>query len=144
MKEIYFIDDQHYSNYKKLLLKWPIARKGDPEYQVSCYIMALPLIFTKVGEQLDVFDSPIDWIWNWEWYYKLSNLEEFSDSKEEQTEPTYDLTPSMVQLGRLSLNLFNGYEHFNLMSCLSSVDDKHYKVVKCALDIRSGVYKHKN
>jgi len=48
----------------------------------------------------------------------------------------YDLSSSMQQMGRLALNLWGGYERFNLMDCLGSVDDINLLVVKQAIDIR--------
>jgi len=47
----------------------------------------------------------------------------------------------MYQMGYLALHLWNGYEEFNLMDCLSSVDNKNYKIVKCVLDVRMGFFR---
>ncbi|MYL35420.1 hypothetical protein GLW08_21295 [Pontibacillus yanchengensis] len=140
---IYFLDKDHESNFKELLMKWPHARTGDTEYQTACYILSVPNIFGKVKHLYfeEGEENPIEWIARWEEAYTLPELEEDFEDDEESIEPDYDLTHSMVQLGRLAYNLFNGYEHFNLMHCIASLDEEHYKVLKCALDMRLGYYK---
>ncbi|PEA53855.1 hypothetical protein CON64_16650 [Bacillus pseudomycoides] len=82
-------------------------------------------------------EEPVDWIWRWEWRYTLLQLEEYKEYKNEESfEIPYDLTNSIVQLGKFSLNMWNSYEHFNLMDCIARLDEKNYKVLKCAIDMR--------
>lgn len=144
-KAIYFVDDEHKRNYKELLIRFPQA-KEDTEYQSAVYILAVPMILGKVKKKLNTFKYPVDWIWRWEWKYKLSEMEDFKKAREEEIEKGkdfeigYDLTGSMIRLGRLALHLWNGYEHFNLLDCLSVLDDQHYPVVNCAIDMRMGKY----
>lgn len=146
-ESIYFINAKHELNFKKLMLKFPEA-KDNLEYQTPCYIMSVPLIFNKVEEYLGTFKTPTDWFWRYEWKYVLSKMEEFKDNIEIEGEPTYevgyDLTPSMVHLGRFSLNMWNGYEYFNLMDCLSRLDETLYKVVQFAIGMRMGKFKYQN
>ncbi|MCU6603802.1 DUF2538 family protein [Peribacillus frigoritolerans] len=138
---IYFIDEQHQMNYEMLIInKWPNGL-SNVEYQTPIYIMAIPMIFKKVEEYLDELESPVDWIWRWEYKYTMSaDPEHPASQKEDIPEIPYDLTGSMVQLGKFALNMWNGYKHFNLMKCLDSLDDKHMQVFKCAIDMRLGAY----
>jgi hypothetical protein len=135
MNEIYFVDDQHQINFKRVLLKWN-AGKNNLEYQTACYILAVPMIFEKVEQYIGLFENPVDWIWRWEWKYTLSKLDKFKDEPEEEIEIPYDLTGSMVQLGKFALNMWNSYEHFNLMDCIASLDGENYTALKCAMDMR--------
>ena len=136
---MYFVDDQHELNFKQLLFRWQIAR-NNPEYKVACYITSVPIIFEKIKDYIGTSDTPVEWIWDWEWAHTLSKLPEYAEDEEpEESEIPYDLTSSMVQLGKLALNLWNGYEHFNLMRCIEVLDEEHYKIVKCAMDMRIGI-----
>ncbi|WP_374723588.1 DUF2538 family protein [Calidifontibacillus erzurumensis] len=142
MEKIYFVNEQHELNLKRILLKWNVA-KNNPEYAAACYIMAVPMIFEKIEPYIGFSETPVDWILRWEWKHTLSKLPEHQDDEdqEELERIPYDLTGSMVQLGKLALNLWNGYEHFNLMNCLSRLDEDNYNVLKCAIDIRMGIHK---
>lgn len=133
MRNIYFVSEQHEKNFKETLLKWPNASTND-EYKSACYILSVPVIYEKVEELVQEFQYPVDWIWKWEIAYN-SDLRESLDITEKRA-PGYDLTGSMVSLGRLALNLWNSYEHFNLMHCISRVDEDNYNVALCAIDIR--------
>lgn len=138
VKDIYFLDDDHQQNFEKVLSRWPVAARNT-EYRTACYILAVPMIFEKVGSIIEEFENPVDWIWRWEWKYTLSKLEEYQDVEDDdETEITYDLTGSMVQLGKFSLNVWNSYEHFNLMQCIASLDEENYEVLKCAMEMRMG------
>lgn len=140
-KDIYFVDDEHERNFEKVLSRWP-AGKRNVEYMPACYILAVPMIFEKVESLINDFENPTDWIWRWEWRYTMSKLPEYQDSDDdEETEIPYDLTGSMVQLGKFALNMWNGYEHFNLMDCISRLDEQNYEVVRCAMDMRMGAFK---
>jgi hypothetical protein len=145
MDEIYFINEKHKVNFKKTLVRWNVARI-DPEYMTACYIMSIPMIFDKVGQQIGEYEQPTDWIlkyFDWREEYQ----EEWRNDDEDQSSPEYeawlerqpfDLTNSMIQLGRLALNLWNGYSEFNLLDCMNSLDDKHYLALICAINIRRG------
>lgn len=100
------------------------------------------MILGKVEKQLPTFKYPVDWIWRWEWKFTLSEREDFHGDKEvaEKMEIGYDLTGSMIRLGRLALHLWNGYEHFHLLDCLSVLDNNHLPVFMCAIDMRMGKY----
>lgn len=137
MTPIYFIDKDHEINFKRLLLKWSEA-KENVEYATACYILALPIIFEKVENYIGKFPSPVSWIYLYEEKYTLSKLEEYQEDEDftQTDEIPYDLTNSMVQLGKFALNMWNGYPHFNLMDCIASLDNKNYEVVKCAMDMR--------
>lgn len=130
---MYFTDNQHKLNYKETQLRWPNAQRNH-EYSVACYILAIPMIFEKVVDDIGLWESPVDWIYEWESKYGPEKLDDAE-------KPHFDLSSSMVQLGRLSLNLWNGYEHFNLMQCLATIDEAHYEVVRTAIDIRLNTVK---
>lgn len=143
-KDIYFVDEEHQRNFERILFRWPAGKKNT-EYMPACYILAVPMIFEKVEDMIDDFENPVDWIWRWEWKYTLSKLPEYqdaSDDEEEDNNIPYDLTGSMVQLGRLALNMWNSYEHFNLMHCIASLDEDNYEVLKCAMDMRMGAFRN--
>ncbi|PLR89987.1 DUF2538 family protein [Bacillus sp. T33-2] len=142
---ICFINEHHKLNFKQTLLKFPEA-KTDPRQQTACYILAVPMIFKKVGKYLATFEYPVDWIWRWEWKYTLSNLEIFQSAPNQQEywEPDYELTSCMIQLGKFSLNMWNGYEHFNFMDFLSELDEKHYAVFMTAISMRRGKFSEWN
>lgn len=142
MNELKFIDNEHESNYNVLKERFPLSTV-DTEYQSACYISSIPMLFDKFDTELDDYDSPLDWIINWQMKNLPQEDDETLESYEEriQTEIDYDLTSSMQQLGCLALNLFNGYEYFNLMHCLGSLDDNNVEALKVAIDVRLGFYK---
>lgn len=136
---MYFVDEQHEENYRKMEDLFPKALYSK-EYQSACYISATPFIFRKIEDKVSHFSSPVRWIYNWEDRYLPKQDDETDEEYEERMniEVDYDLTSSMQQLGKLALNLWNGYEDFNLMDCLGSVDHENFLVVKQAIDIRTG------
>lgn len=145
MAPMYFTNNTHLLNYKIMKSYFPAARV-DAEYQVACYISGVPCLFDKFSDCLASFDSPLDWIINWQMKYlpkeEDENIEDYENRQNiGEALVNYDLTSPMQQMGKLALNLFNKYDYFNLMICLNSVDDNNYKVVKCALDIRMGLYR---
>jgi len=101
MSTVFFVDKRHHENYNIMKELYPQALTSK-EYQAACYVAAVPLLFEKFEDQLCEFSNPVEWIFNWE-------------NQGEQINPIadYDLTPSMQQLGKLAMNLWNGYEHFN-------------------------------
>lgn len=139
MTKIYFINDQHQLNYKKMKLLFPQANKST-EYQVACYITAVPMLFDKTGNEMN---HPLTWILDYERKYVIPQYDDESDEEYAERKNIVieqDYTNSMLDLGRLALHLFNGYE-FSLLDCMTRVDQQHYKVIKCAMDIRMGLNK---
>lgn len=133
MSEIYFVDEQHERNFKETLMKWSIAR-SNTEYKSACYILSVPMIFEKVEHLIPTYEMPVDWIWRWETAYNNELRESLEITQKLSVD--YDLTSSMVGMGRLALNLWNGYRYFNLLDCISNLDTENYSVVKCVIDIR--------
>lgn len=129
-----FINAEHERNFSETLVRFPKA-ETDKEYRAACYILAAPMIFEKFENQLATFYSPVSWIVAWENYYTLADKDELDDAP---PQPDYDLTSSMIQLGKLALNLWNGYKYFNLMDCLAVLDDAHYQLYKWGVDVRLG------
>ncbi len=117
---MYFVDDQHEVNYTITKLQWQDA-KTDPEYAAACYILAVPIIFEKIVDELETHGSPVDWILDWE-----------------EEAAAYDLCGAAVELGKLALHLWNGCTQFHLLQCLQSLQGHHYDVVKTAMDVRMG------
>jgi hypothetical protein len=139
-KDIYFVDEHHAQNFETARLRWKVSSKNT-EYMTACYIIAVPMIWEKIRKLLDDFDTPVDWIWRYEWKHTLSKLPEYQDDSENEEEETlvpYDLTGSMVHLGRFALNMWNSYEHFNLMNCIGSLDEENYNILRCAMEMRMG------
>lgn len=135
--QIYFVNSDHEKNFKEVLIKWPSGHTNS-EYRAALYILAVPVIFNNVKYHLPTFKTPVDWIWRWEMKSNRPTLDTYHDEEDEEEEEDfpYDLTGSMIEMGRLALNLWNSYEHFNLMNCIARVDEKNYQVVKTAMDIR--------
>lgn len=149
MNQMYFVDEQHELNYQTILMLWPHAMR-DVEYKAPVYILSIPMIFEKVEDYMDDFETPVDWIWRylkWDEQYK-KEWERYEGAHEDALHPDhdawidrkpYDLTYSAKQLGRLALNLWTSYDDFNLMKCLGSLDDKNLYAARCAIDIRVGI-----
>lgn len=133
MNGIYFVNEQHERNFKETLIRWPVAQK-DSEYRAACYILSVPMIYEKVSSLIPTFEKPVDWIWNWETAYN-NELRKRLDITE-KLKVSYDLTGSMVALGKLALNLWNNYEYFNLLDSISNLDSDNYNVMICAINIR--------
>jgi len=142
MEDVFFLNDEHRKNFDLMQRAFPVAY-SDPEYQSACYISALPMLFYKFEEEIQDYDVPTEWIIKWQMKYLEQEENESDEEYEERTniDVNFDLTSSMQHLGKLALNLFNGYEYFNLMDCLSSLDDENVKVLKSAIDIRLGLLK---
>jgi hypothetical protein len=45
----------------------------------------------------------------------------------------------MVQPGKFALNMWNSYEHFNLMDCIASHGSDNYKVDVAVVDLVTAV-----
>lgn len=132
----YFVDEQHKYNFQIVTEKWPQAQQSE-EYRSACYIMATPIIFSKVSGKIDEFEDPVSWMWKY-----LDWKEEEPQDKDHEAwyrRKPYDLSGSMLQLGKLALNNWNSYQEFNLMDCLSSLDDTHLQVALQAIKIRSNM-----
>ncbi|MBF0706589.1 DUF2538 family protein (plasmid) [Alkalihalobacillus hwajinpoensis] len=140
---MYYIDENHSSNFETVIERWPKA-VTNLEYLTSCYILSIPMIYENVSKWLDEFETPVDWIWEWEWKYTLTQIDPIyieDHEKAKAVEIPYDLTNSMIQLGKFSLNMWNSYEYFNLMECISSLDQPNYQAVINAIHLRKGQLK---
>jgi hypothetical protein len=152
MNNIYFVNEQHEQNYRMTLRSWPYALK-DTEYQSACYILSVPMIFHKVEHLINDFEKPVDWIWRYlkwseqhkeEWarYSKRHGYEkDHPDYEMWIANKPFDLSGSMVALGKFSLNLWNDSNESNLMRCLGVLDANNFNVLMCAIYMRMGKYK---
>lgn len=132
-----FINKEHESNYIQLLKKWSKAEQ-DKEYTAAVYILALPIIFEKFEYIYENFQSPVAWIADYEYKYNdnAANHYELSQAERDAIIINYDLTSSMIHLGRLALHLFNGYKEFHMLNCISNLDIDHYYAFTQAITIR--------
>lgn len=132
-----FINEQHERNFDRLLIKWDMALSSK-EYAAALYIFALPLIFEKFETTFEKFESPVSWIVDYEYKYNDNTGKRYELTQAERDEIVinYDLTSSMVHLGRLALHLWNRYEEFHLLDCLSALDGNHYLAFTQAILIR--------
>lgn len=120
---IEFINEDHQHNYAKIFARWPQV-SSSTEYRAAGYILALPIIYDKVGSHLNELEYPTSWIYD------------YLHPEDENEEKKYDLTGSMIQLGKLSLHLWNSYQDFHLLNCLAPLDDSSYKAAIRAINIR--------
>ncbi|PAF27389.1 hypothetical protein CHH61_03460 [Shouchella clausii] len=145
MEKMYFVNEQHELNFASVLMMHPNARTN-VEYRSACYILAVPMIFEKVEYYIDDFKSPVGWMLRYlEWQedfkdeWKGDREERHPDHEAWIDRKPYDLSNSMIQLGKLALNLWTGYDDFNLMRCLASLDKDNVHVARCAIDVRLGL-----
>lgn len=95
---MYFVNNEHEQNYKKMLLLFPEARKPDREYQVACYVISYPGLYDI--HKGNPGDHPFTW---------------YTDNEDELQIPLE--YKSLIDLG---LHLFGGgYHNFNLIRALS-------------------------
>ncbi|MCC2252153.1 DUF2538 family protein [Virgibacillus sp. AGTR] len=144
MKSMYFVSDQHEANFRTVSMIYPASKKSR-EYEAACYILSVPIIFDKVEDHINDFEFPAEWILNYLYWQDEYNKEwdDHGDSLHPDHDAwierkPYDLTNSMIQLGKLALNLWTSYDDFNLMDCLKSLDEDNIRVARCAIDLRIG------
>ncbi|MEK5081073.1 DUF2538 family protein [Solibacillus sp. FSL W7-1436] len=132
-----FLDSEHEENYDLLLEKWPLA-KNDKEYASALYILAIPMIFKKIQNRYHAFETPIDWIFDYECKFSEDAYTLFGVTEEEQERYVidYDLTDSMKHLGRLAMHLWNGYKGFHLLQCINTLEPKYIVAMNQAIIIR--------
>lgn len=128
---MFFVCEHHEENYFALLSKFPVSA-FDRQYQVGCYITALPEIYSKIkGNQ---GDTPFTW-------YELSLAEKGR---------RIDLSSGFNQIVRAGYNLFNGYcgyyngeefihDQFNLFDGINNWGDELFNVFLQSLRIASGL-----
>ena len=123
---MYFVNEEHKENYDFLSEKYPLSY-SDVHYQVACYFTGLPLIYENVRYSKSMESkNPCTWIFKYE---------------KDPNDVDFDLTSSMVQIGRIMLNLWNGYEGANLSRCLDVLDHDHFIALITAIHIKRGYYK---
>lgn len=110
---MYFYDEQHEENFKKMLQRYPAGEK-DREYRVACYIIAHPEIFPKATKQ------------NWEFPF-------------EKWRETEDFSHGIKLLVNLGFHLFNGGDGpFDLIDGIVTWDTGNFSVFQQACEIRKG------
>jgi len=119
MNDLYFKNEDHTLNYRKLTYLFPKASLCSKMRSVI-YITALPEIYNHVSPLLEDYQTPIDWMLDW---IEIKNSVDAG-----LIHPSFlpfELSTSVEQLGNFALHLWNGTESFNLMNCLQSIDDKN-------------------
>lgn len=114
---MFFLNSQHEVNYKLTLMQWEGA-EFDPEHHAACYLLSVPIVFEHVVDELEEHDTPVDWILKWE----------------EQRDDSFSI--EAVELGRLSLHLWNGCGRFHFLQCLEALYETYFPVVQTAFDLR--------
>jgi hypothetical protein len=123
MIAMYFIDQAHKNNFESLLEFF-----GDSlpsiEYEVACYVLALPEVLKRIPEEHDT-KFPFDWAWDW-------------DEQEENKRPSnalYYMDDSYKQLVIAANHMYNG-EEFRLNRGLDHWEDIHFNIFIQACKIR--------
>lgn len=114
-----FLDEQHKSNFEKLKSKWEEINVCS-DYRTAGYILAFPPIYKTVKKDIKKFKYPVDWITNF--------LEKGNPGK-------YELDVQLIQLGKLSLSLWDEYP-FNLGECVDTLTGVFYEVLKEVMEMR--------
>jgi len=113
---VYFPDEQHQRNYEYLGNLYPLSKR-DHMYKTAIYLIAYPEIFNKINQYLDK-ENPISWA--------IDLLEK---------EISIDFSRGYIHLIELMLNLWNGYERFNLYHAISTWDDEVYNLFLQAIKL---------
>lgn len=146
MNSLYYVNEQHKKNFKKVLVRWELQLDKsqnideliEREYLSTIYILATPIIFEKVEAFLFSFQTPIDWILFWEYQYAIENERTWNGHIFKIRKLPYELSTMAIQLGKFSLNMWNPNKCFNLYDCLKELDAQHYEIFKNAIHLRFG------
>lgn len=131
---IFFLNEQHEINYKKVCEKWKIEISNESntsktrKYQTACYLLAVPLVFEKVKSKIESFTYPLDWVYI---------------GRNEKKDIPYHLEGPMLELAKLILNIWSGHFVFDLFIIVTAFerDDHYLDVVNCSMDMYIGAYK---
>lgn len=124
---MYFFNDDHKKNYRKLQLRFPQVR-NDVEYQSACYLCSVPGIFNRFNIN-ELEHGPFDWL-----YDDISLREQTT----EESERLYWLRSSRgdYYLALLGLQFWNGNRNdFQLNNALYNWNIEYLKVFEQACKI---------
>ncbi|WP_054023771.1 hypothetical protein [Bacillus sp. FJAT-28004] len=115
---MYFVNDEHESNFKQLLRLYPIGI-ADMEYQSGFYVVAHPVIFSYCnGNPVSDEHGPYDW------YF--------------ETEKHSALPSSYLHLVQAGLHLYNNDRSFSLYLAIGTWENELFQVFMQACQIRRG------
>ncbi|BCV20413.1 DUF6075 family protein [Moorella sp. Hama-1] len=117
-KQIYFVDDEHESNFKELCASVK-SMKGDKEYRAAGYILALPELYPKARRYFS--DAGFRWI---------------------DLLKKADLSSGYRIMVNLAVDLFGGATDrpmFNAGEAIAVLDTKLYQAALAAIQVRRPV-----
>lgn len=117
-KQIYFVDDEHESNFKELCASVK-SMKGDKEYRAAGYILALPELYPKARRYFS--DAGFRWI---------------------DLLKKVDLSSGYRIMVNLAVDLFGGETDrpmFNAGEAIAVLDTKLYQAALAAIQVRRPV-----
>lgn len=123
MNQVFFVDAAHKRNYKSLLDFYKDSLPSI-EYDVACYVLALPEVLKRIPEEHNV-EFPFDWAWEYD---------EESDSRK-MTSELYYMDDPYQQLVIAANHMYNGDE-FRLNRGLDRWEDIHFQIFIQACKIR--------
>lgn len=120
---MFFINEAHRKNYESLLNFYESSLPSI-EYEVACYVLALPEVLKRIPEDHSV-EFPFDWAWEYD--------EENKNNK--PTNALYYMDDAYKQLVIAANHMYNG-ESFRLNKGLDHWDRIHLEVFIQACKIR--------
>lgn len=120
---MFFIDEAHKRNYDTLL---DVYKSSLPsvEYEVACYILALPEVLKRVPIDHDV-EFPFDWVW----------IYDEAGERKNPSDALYYMDDPYKELVLAGFHMFNG-EEFRLNKGLDRWGEVHFQVFIQACKIR--------
>lgn len=122
---MFFVNEAHRKNYESLL-KFYASSLPSIEYDVACYILALPEVLKRIPEDHNV-KFPFDWVHHWE--------DENDESTKRLSDAIFYMDDPYKYLVFAGMHMYNG-EIFRLNNGLDTWNDTHFQVFVQACKIR--------
>ncbi|MEK3868031.1 MULTISPECIES: DUF2538 family protein [Paenibacillus] len=122
---MFFVNEAHRKNYESLL-NFYASSLPSIEYEVACYILALPEVLKRIPEDHSI-KLPFDWVHHWE--------DENDESTKRLSDAIFYMDDPYKHLVFAGMHMYNG-EIFRLNSGLSTWNDTHFQVFIQACKIR--------
>ena len=123
---MFFLNDEHESNFFRLLDLFNLIRTKDSQYEATLYISAVPDIFSLLGEIDTNAGSPLNQLTIWD------------EEEETLVISSPALTGTTRRLVGFGLSCFNGYK-IDLDDLLGYVNDDNFQVLLETMRIRKGI-----
>ncbi|KRE31623.1 DUF2538 family protein [Paenibacillus sp. Soil522] len=120
---MFFVNEAHRKNYESLL-KFYESSLPSIEYEVACYVLALPEVLKRIPEDHNV-EFPFDWAWEYD----------EGNNKNKPTNALFYMDDPYQQLVIAANHMYNG-EPFRLNKGLDNWDELHFKIFVQACKIR--------